>query len=87
MNLPSAGEGRFWSITHQPTKKATPLRIELRQSTIPSSKGPLLSLSKVIGYQDTVADDTAIHEAALRIMALASRVDEFVGIYTDGSES
>ena len=83
LNLPSAGFGRFWSITHQPTKKATPLRIELRQSNISSAKGPILSLSKVIGFEDTIADAEKIEEAAKIVLARAGQVDEFVGIYTE----
>lgn len=82
LNLPEAGEGRFWNITHQPNKKATPVRIELRQSAVPSAKEPIVSLSRIIGYQDTVADEGEIRTAALKVIALASRVDEFIGVYT-----
>ena len=83
MNLPSAGEGRFWNIEHQPRKRTTPLRIELRQSNISSAKGPILSLSKVIGFEDTIADAEKIEEAAKIVLARAGQVDEFVGIYTE----
>ena len=81
LNLPKAGENRFWSITHQPTKKTAPVRIELRQKMIPSAKEPVLSLSKIIGFEDTVADEAEIRTAALKVIARVARVDEFVGVY------
>ena len=80
LDLPSAGAKRFWNITHQPNKKLTPLRIELRQKEISSGEA-LLSLSKLIGFADTVADPDKIKVAAQEILARAGRVDEFVGIH------
>jgi hypothetical protein len=81
LNLPDPGTARFWSITHQPNKKTLPLRIELRQKTIPSAENTSLSLSSLVGFEDTVADETVIRGAAETILARVGRVDEFVGVY------
>ena len=78
-SYPPAGDGRFRNITHQPNKKATPLRVELRES-ISRKERPIVSLSRLIGYEDTIADETSIQEAMLKIRSRAARVDEFVGI-------
>lgn len=79
IDYPEAGEGRFWHITHQPTKKATPLRVELREALSKAEK-PVVSLSRLIGFDDTIADEEQVKETMLKIRARASRVDEFVGI-------
>lgn len=82
VTYPPAGEGRFWNLTHQPHKKAAPLRVELRES-ISKREQPTVSLSRLIGFEDTIADETQIQGAMLKIRSRAARVDEFVGIITD----
>ncbi len=79
--MPKLPKGRFFFVKHQPSKKATPLRLELRESITPNNEVIVPSLSRLIGFEDTVADETTLYEAGLRIIARAGRVDEFIGIY------
>ena len=81
LNLPSPGEGRFWNIVHQPRKKTAPLRIELREKVNKQAQ-PVVSLSKLISFEDTIASSEALAEAALKIIARAGQVDEYVGVYS-----
>ena len=81
LTLPEPGAHRFWYIKHQPQKKSAPLRIELREKTVRSAKEPVPSLSRLIGFEDIVADETEIENGALRILAVAARVDEFIGVH------
>ena len=82
LKLPSAGKGRFWLIKHQPNSTTKPLRIELREKTIPSSTEIVPSLSRLISFEGSVADEDAVRETMTRILARASRVDEFVGVHS-----
>jgi hypothetical protein len=77
---PPAGERRYWIGRHQPQKKATPLRIELRERTNQNSQRIVDSFSRLIAFEDVVAQPAAIIEGMEKIIERASRVDEFVGI-------
>lgn len=78
--MPPAGPRRYWTGKHQPQKKATPLRIELRERTNVNSQRIVDSFSRLIGYEDVIATPTSIIEGAEKIIERASRVDEFVGL-------
>lgn len=87
LNLPDPGPGRYWEGKHQPNKKATPLRLELRERTNKDrSERYIPSWTRLIAFEDTVADPTAINEAGAKILDRASRVDEFVGILAPGKK-
>jgi hypothetical protein len=87
LKLPDAGPLRFWEIKHQPTKKTTPVRIELRQRTNTSSKRIINSWTRLLGYEDTTADESALILAAETVLERVSRVDDFVGIHITNKES
>jgi len=74
------GEGNFFVVKHQANKKLTPVRVELRRSVAGVSE-PRESLSTLIGFDDTTADEEAVYDAALKVKARASRVDELTGVY------
>lgn len=81
LDLPNVGARRFWKIDHQPQKKNTPLRIELREHNKPDGEQYIASWTRLIGFEDTIALPSAIKEAASKILERASRVDEFVGLH------
>lgn len=84
LNLPDPGEGRYWEGAHQPHKKNTPLRIELRERTNRHrSERYVKSWTKLIAYDDTIADVEAVRESANKILDRAAKVDQFVGILTE----
>jgi len=86
--LPYPGEDRAWFGQHQPAKQKTPLRLELRERASKGSTAPITrSRTRLIAYMDTIATPAAVFEAALTIMDRASRVDEFVGLLPNRSES
>lgn len=74
------GEGYFFAVKHQPNKKLTPVRVELRRSVTGVTE-PRESLSSLIGFDDTIADEEAVYEAALKVKARASRASELIGVY------
>lgn len=79
--LPNAGTDRFWVIEHQPRKKTAPLRIELRERTIKDSDRNIKSLSRLIGFGETVADSDSVYEEATKILTRAGNSDRFVGTW------
>lgn len=80
--MPPAGDRRYWVGKHQPNKKATPLRIELRERTNRNSQRIVDAFSRLIGHEDVIAQPDAIIEGAEKIIERAGRVDEFVGLLT-----
>lgn len=78
--MPPAGEGRYWQSKHQPHKKATPLRIELRERTNRNSQRIVDSFSRLITFEDVIAQPDSIIAGAEKIIERAQRVDEFVGL-------
>ncbi len=85
--MPPAGPRRYWRGLHQPNKKATPLRIELRERTNQNSQRIVDSFSRLITYEDVVAQPAAIIEGAEKIIERAARVDEFVGLLAPAEEA
>lgn len=82
--MPDPGPERFWVGHHQPTNTKLPLLLELREKTISSAKINV-SFSRLITKQGTVADEKAIIATAEEMLARASRVDEFTGVYEKDS--
>ena len=80
--LPKAGPGRFWKIDHNPKNISKPLHVELREyhsgNITQNAK-----FSRLIGQGNTTANEVAVRECADGILNRASRVDEFVGTYTE----
>lgn len=83
LTLPKIPARRYWEIKHQPQKKATPLRIELREHMKPDGTQHIPSWTRLIGFEDTIALPSSIEEAAAKILERASRVDEFVGMHNN----
>lgn len=83
--LPDPGEGRFWVIEHQPHKKTMPLRIELRERTVKDHERNVKSLSRLIGYGDSVADQDSVYSEAVKIIIRAGHSDRFIGTWNGDS--
>ena len=79
--LPYPGKNRFWVIEHQPRKKTAPLRIELRERSIKDHDKNLKSLSRLIGYGETVADSDKVYTEATAVLLRAGHSDRFVGTW------
>ena len=76
------GENRLWNIEHRPTSQKTPVRLELRQRTIDKRQSHTpLSFTKVVGYIDTIADETHLKEAAETLLIRVGKVDQFTGVH------
>lgn len=83
LTLPPIPARRYWEIKHQPQKKATPLRIELREHMKADGAQHIPSWTRLIGFEDTIALPSSIQDAAAKILERASRVDEFVGMHNN----
>jgi len=81
IDLPDPGATRYWEIKHQPNKKTTPLRIELREHTKRDSQRHVQGWTRLLGFEETIALPDSIAEAATKVLERASRVDEFVGMH------
>lgn len=77
--LPAAGEGRWWKVEHKPANRANPIRVSLMESMTPGRK----SLSRVIGWEHTIASAKAIGEAADLVLARVGDYALVVGEYGD----
>lgn len=86
LNLPDPGPTRYWEIKHQPQKKRTPLRLELRQHDKPDGTRHVESWTRLIGFEDTPALPSDIEKAANLVLEVAGRVDEFVGMHHNKRE-
>lgn len=75
------GTNRVWVLTHQPAKQTKPVRLELREYTVEKRETTPLSFTRLLGYIDTIADETEIVEAAKTLDTRVGRVDQFVGVY------
>lgn len=83
--LPDPGPNRFWVITHQPQKKTTPLRIELRERLVKDSDKNVKSLSR-LSYEDSIADSETVYSQATKVVIRAGHMDRFVGTWNGESE-
>lgn len=82
--MPDPGRNRYWVGVHQPHKRRTPLRLELRERTNRNTTRLVESMSRLIAFDDTTADEVDLLDTAERIIERAGRVDEFVGVILMG---
>lgn len=78
-DLPNPGKHRFWHGVHYPNSVKTPLVLELREKTNGSAP-TILSFSRLIAKQPTIADKKMILEAASEVLIRAAAVDDYTGI-------
>lgn len=76
-DLPKAGPGRFWEITHNPKSRTNPITIRLMEQHTPGRRG----LSRAIGFEYTTASWKALSEAADLVLARVGDYDKVVGDY------
>lgn len=75
------GAERVWAITHQPKNQTKPVRLELREYIVERTATTPTSLTRVLGFVNTIADRKVLSEDAALLLARVGRVDEFVGIH------
>lgn len=75
------GAERVWAITHQPKNQTKPVRLELREYIVERTATTPTSLTRVLGFVNTIADRKVLAEDAALLLARVGRVDEFVGIH------
>ena len=76
-DLPPAGEGRWWRVTHNAKSRTNPIVIQLMESMTPGRT----ALSRPIGFEYTVASAKALREAAETVLARVGDYDKVVGDY------
>lgn len=76
---PEPGPDRFWHGV--PNKSATkPLMVELRHKWAATQEANP-RYSRLIGYGTCTADDEAVNKEKRRILEVAGRLDEFLGVH------
>lgn len=75
------GAERVLAITHQPKNQTKPVRLELREYIVERTATTPTSLTRVLGFVNTIADRKVLAEDAALLLARVGRVDEFVGIH------
>lgn len=75
------GAERVWAITHQPKNQTKPVRLELREYIVERTATTPTSLTRVLGFVNTIADRKVLAEDAALLLARVGRVDEFVGVH------
>lgn len=78
------GNDRVWAITHQPKNQSKPVRLELREFTVERTATTPQSLTRLLGFVNTIADRKVLAEDAALLLARVGRVDEFVGVHERG---
>lgn len=76
-DLPTAGEGRWWKISHNPKSRTNPITIQLMECMTPGRE----ALSRIIGFEYTTASWKALSEAADLVLARVGDYDKVVGSY------
>lgn len=79
------GTERVWAITHQPKNQTKPVRLELREYIVERTATTPTSLTRVLGFVNTIADRKVLAEDAALLLARVGRVDEFVGVHERGA--
>lgn len=75
------GAERVWAITHQPKNQTKPVRLELREYIVERTSTTPASMTKLLGFVNTIADRKVLTEDAALLLARVGRVDEFVGVH------
>ncbi len=76
-DLPQAGPGRWWEITHNPKSRTQPITIRLMEQHVPGRKG----LSRPIGFEYATASWKDLTEKAELVLARVADYDKVVGDY------
>lgn len=75
--------GLFWFTEHNPKSPTKPLRIELRRlqegARLPKDTR---GMSTLVGFGTSAAQPTEVREEKERILRVASRAHEFIGVST-----
>lgn len=79
------GKDRVWAISHQPKNQSKPVRLELREFVVERTKTTPVSMTRIVGSINTIADRKALADDAALLLARVGRVDEFVGIHGRGA--
>lgn len=79
------GAERVWAITHQPKNQTKPVRLELREYIVERTSTTPASMTKLLGFVNTIADRKVLAEDAALLLARVGRVDEFVGVHERGA--
>lgn len=77
-DFPEVGEHRYFEIRHNPKSVTKPVVIELREY---ATEKHVTSLSRLLGLEYAIAEKDDIVEAAKRLDARVSRIDDVVGVY------
>lgn len=77
-DLPDPGERRVWVVTHNPKSSTKPLHIELKQLHEGSKNA---HFSDLVGQGNAAAQDEAVRTECDRILMVAGRAAEFVGVH------
>ena len=77
-DFPDVGERRYFEVKHNPKSVKTPVTIELREY---ATEKQVPSLSRLLGIEYAIAEREDILEAAARLDARVSRIDDVVGVY------
>lgn len=84
IDLPEPGERRFWLIEHNPKSTTKPLRISLchllEGASLPR-EGQGKGMSTYVGHGSAAAQPTEVRTEAERILRVAARAHEFVGVH------
>ncbi len=75
------GAERVWAISHQSKNQSKPVRLELREFTVERTKTTPVSMTRIVGSINTIADRKTLAEDAALLLARVGRVDEFVGVH------
>lgn len=78
-DFPDVGERRFFEVTHNPKSRLNPITVTLREAVV--SGHHRVGMSRILGFDYTVADKEQIIETAKLINARVSNVDAVVGIF------
>ena len=78
-DFPEVGEKRFFTVEHNPKSRQKPITITLRESI--SAGRRVVGMSRILGFDHTIADRDQIIETAKLIDARISNVDSVVGVF------
>jgi len=78
-DFPDVGEKRFWEVSHNAKSRLKPITITLRESVVAGRQ--VVGMSRILGFDYTIADRDQIIEMAELIDARISNVDNVVGVF------
>ena len=78
-DFPDVGDKRFWTVDHHPKSRLKPITVTLRESVAAGRQ--IVGMSRILGFDHTIADRDQIIETAALIDARISNVDNVVGVF------